>query len=184
MSAPETLPPFGLTLQPHWAWLVFHGGKNIENRDPPVAAQIGDYRGPIVITASKGVRVGKSTVPLFGARGENSAAGDAVRLALRARISDVTENLGDFMAFFEDLRPIHELAGHVVGVVDLVEVRPPTDRLAPWHDADKYGIELANPRRVELRPASGQLGFFAVGECERCGRVLAKGARHRCKVTP
>ena len=57
----NNLPRFGLTLlAPWWAYCLW-AGKDVENRSPGVASTVGDYRGPVLLTASKGHTTAKGT---------------------------------------------------------------------------------------------------------------------------
>ena len=46
------LPSKGLSLFPIWLQLILKAGKRIECRPKNVAAQVGDYQGPVLLTAT------------------------------------------------------------------------------------------------------------------------------------
>lgn len=134
-----------LTVRQPWAWAIIHGGKDVENRTRNIA---GDYRGPVAIHA-------------------------AVRLPSFKDHWDAGTVIADITGIRPLFHPPGSL-GHIIGVVDLVEVHDGTveslhahngdvivtSPCSPWALPDYHHLELANPRRLE-NPISftGSLGL-------------------------
>ena len=110
-----------------WAWLIVNGYKDIENRTWKL-----DYRGPLVIHASK--RVGQEQL-------------DDV-MHVQHKFTDIR------MPPFRDM-PM----GGIVGLVDVVDCVTASD--SPWFNGP-FGFVLANPRRCKFVPMPGRLGLFPV----------------------
>jgi len=116
-----------LTVRQPWAWAIVRGGKDVENRTRNLA---GDYRGPIAIQVGLTLDEGASGAMLFDAYDEAIERGDGP--GWRAG------------------------AGHIIGVVDLVDVHedvswfgalPGNDRCcSEWADKGAKHLVLANPR--------------------------------------
>lgn len=139
----------GLTVRQPWAWAIVHGGKDVENR----TRSLGPYRGPIAIhgglTFDWTANIGDSPI------------GTAIAERPDALVNDVF------------------LVGHVMGVVDLVDVHvdgdaecsgdDPWGRCSPWaqwSDVDHptmHHLVLRNPRPLaEPIPWRGALSLWRV----------------------
>lgn len=119
----------GLTVRQPWAWAIVHGGKDVENRTRNLA---GSYRGPLAIHVATG-------------------------RSLMAHFHDVQRIRPDLD---RDALPWSSLetgqppnAGHVIGVVDLVDVHDAAPPEVEWCGCSQWAerfyvhhIVLANPR--------------------------------------
>ncbi|MFD6699714.1 MULTISPECIES: hypothetical protein [unclassified Microbacterium] len=120
-----------LTVRQPWAWAIVHGGKDVENRKTNIA---GDYRGPVAILAAR-------------ADAENAS-------------EDVWKDHADFYRKYYRMRGIvgrtPTLRGHIIGVVDLVDVHPVAN---PHFHPICY--DLADPNGLLTAAARGD------GACSR-----------------
>lgn len=121
-----------LSIRAPWWWAILHAGKNIENRSWRT-----DYRGPILIHASK----------WWGAREINN---DLAFVLERSSKKVMRPDLYDMRA----------LGGHIVGLAKIVGcVRSSS---SPWFFGP-YGLVLADiVPLAEPYPAKGALGLFDV----------------------
>lgn len=93
------------------------------------------YRGPLVIHAAKKV--------------QGDWAGDAIEA-----ITGKTLRI-----------PKAELhLGCVVGIVDLVDIRPIGDTQSPWQMPGQYGWVLKNPRLLHPSPVTGKLLLWDIAD--------------------
>jgi hypothetical protein len=123
-----------LSLIQPWAWLVVHGGKDIENR-----VWNTHLRGEFLIHASKGM----------------TAADFEVAWQMARRIS---QNLAwKLLDARNGALPGAVISrGGIVGVAELVDVLAPTDTpTVPWHVAGQFGFRLRNVRPLPFLPCSG-----------------------------
>lgn len=158
-----------MTVRPPWASAIVYEAidprdgskhlKDVENRSRNIA---GDYRGPVAIHAAL-------------------AWDDA---AFRA---PGTSPLGRWWDW--ETSPAMELTrGHIIGVVDLVDVhlgsrrsewcwhddRGMKDRCSPWGDDDAFHLVLANPRPLaDPIPYRGALGLRTLDD-DTTARILAQ----------
>lgn len=126
-----------LSLTQPWAWLVVHGGKDIENR-----VWSTHIRGEFLIHASKGMKIDD----YVGAR--QLARSISAELAFR-------------------IPPMAQLQrGGIVGVAEIFDVlEPKRFPTVPWHMAGQYGFRLRNVRELPFLPCSGMQrwwGDFAI----------------------
>lgn len=125
-----------ITVRHPWAWAIIHMGKVVENRSWSTS-----YRGPLLIHAS-----GRLTAEEYGDFAEFVAA-------------EIDE--------YDAMPHPHELAetlGHIIGVVDLVDVVE--DHPSPWFVGPR-GLVLSNPRRLTpVRLRGQQLIFNVPGEID------------------
>lgn len=120
-----------LSIRQPWAWLIIHGGKDIENRTWSTK-----YCGRFLVHASAGMT-----------KAEYDAA---FRYAVEVN-SD----------FYHSFPPMSKLErGGIVGSVELVDVVGPFSRQSPWHMENCVGFQLANPEPIPFIPMKGRLGFF------------------------
>ena len=135
-----------LTVRQPWAWAIIHGGKDVENRTRNIA---GAYRGPVAIHVATG-----------GTLMEN------YRTIQRIRPDLASDDLP--WPTFEHGVPN---AGHVIGVLDLVDVHQDCTELvegfghtptcSPWAMPGHWHLCLENPRPLaEPIPARGRLGLW------------------------
>lgn len=154
LPAQLLLPKVGITLLPPWWWLVLWAGKRIENRAPSVASRVKGWTGLMAMTSSKPTAAGWEE------------ALDAVESVRRMGFRDRWEGPDTWT-----LKDAKERSGCVVGVLELVGVRPngrePTD---PWAVPGEHGLLLGRVLEVEPLPCAGGRGVFAFGACKGCGR--------------
>lgn len=148
MEATETAKPLGLSLsevlgcdapmlpclsirQP-WAWLILHGGKDIENRDWPTKR-----RGRVLVHAAKGM-----TLDEWGSAWTFSHGTGANPKAHAAGLTAKTIERGG-----------------IVGSVEIVDCVEDSD--SRWF-MGRYGFVLRDPRPLPFVPWKGALGFFNV----------------------
>lgn len=159
-----------LTVRQPWAWAIIHGGKDVENR---VRNMAGAYRGPVAIHAGMRYDYGWQSAALDDAMrpGRNEAA--------RAAFESGTQ-------FVQHPMPWEEGLGHIIGVVDLIDVHTISEDdhmdyevgpvscspWAQWWDAGtRYHLVLANPRPLsEPIPYKGALGLRRL-DAETAARV-------------
>lgn len=149
-----------LTVRQPWAWAIFHGGKDVENRTRNLA---GDYRGPVAIHVAQSEELNAfSTAP---SRDALNTAADRwyERFDPHGRL----------------VPPWRQGLGHIIGVVDLTDVHvgpeygggchklssplpvtPTYDLCSPWGEAGTYHLVLANPQPLPNPiPYRGALGL-------------------------
>jgi hypothetical protein len=130
-----------LSLRQPWAWLVVHGGKNVENRKWYTA-----YRGPFLIHAAKGMTEAEYD-------GACDFVADRFGKAASQTIPDATAL---------------ERGGIVGECNGIVGVLPPDWPLLPcghvWHMHEQYGFLLRAVRPLPFRSVKGSLGFFDAPE--------------------
>lgn len=174
-----------LTVRQPWAWLIVHGGKDIENRTRNIA---GGYRGPVAIHAA--LRDDNSVLDY-----EHPMAGLTQAPCPNGRNLNHNTPHCNWCQNIEPLK--YRGHGHIIGVVDLVgahddchekclqrrakEYRAGGERrkavtalpnsgaggligrsrmCSPWALADHYHLELANPQPLrEPIPYKGALGL-------------------------
>lgn len=129
-----------LSLTQPWAWLVVHGGKDIENR-----VWNTKLRGQFLIHAAKGMK-----------RADFDAAWEFTR--------GIDQNLAWRLI---DEREKGSLArGGIIGVAEIFDVIPPFDaevtlfRKEPWHMGGQFGFRLRNVHPLPFLPCKGALGFW------------------------
>lgn len=128
---PDELLPCLSVRQP-WAWLIVHGGKDIENRDWATKR-----RGRVLIHAAKGM-----TQAEWGRAWDFAAGSGASPKALEAGLTRMNVERGG-----------------IVGSVEIVDcVAQSTSR---WF-MGRYGFVLRDPKPLPFVPWKGALGFFGV----------------------
>ena len=138
-----------LTVRQPWAWAIIHGGKDVENRVRNIA---GKYRGPVAIHVAK-------------TEDKNAFA-----------LSPNRKALNDSAYPFPGV-PWWENYGHIIGVVDLVEVTSPGDigypgDASPWAMDDHYHLHLRSPRAITPIPYKGGLGLRRITDPELISQLL------------
>lgn len=126
-----------LSLTQPWAWLVVHGGKDVENR-----VWNTKLRGAFMIHAAKGMR--------------RSDYDDAIRFARDAG----GIGLASRVPWPEKLE-----RGGIVGAANLYTVIHPLlpmqmERRLPWHMPEQYGFVLGDVRPLPFLPCKGALSFW------------------------
>lgn len=124
-----------ISIRQPWAWLILHGGKDIENRNWST-----NVRGRVLIHAAKGMT-----------KDEYFDAVDTAQTA-RPRMSPPPESV--IMPSYNGIE-----RGGIIGsveIVDCVDASP-----SPWFFG-KFGFVLRNPIALPFRPWKGRLGFFYV----------------------
>ncbi len=130
--AGATLPC--LSIRQPWAWLILHGGKDIENRDWATKR-----RGRVLVHAAKGCT-----------RDEYD---DAFEFAF---------GMGERAPFAiaRQMPKLHAIErGGIVGSVEIVDCVEDSD--SNWF-MGRYGFVLRDPRPLPFAPWKGALGFFGV----------------------
>lgn len=151
-----------------WAWAIIHGGKDVENRVRNIA---GSYRGPVAIHCSLAE--------------DESAMGPSDHPALNAAKNVWFPSLTAEAQWSVTRHPWREWSGHIIGVVDLVDVHrghnteddrfravrscyragKPFGPCSTWALPDNWHIELENPRALdEPIPFKGALGLRRLDE--------------------
>lgn len=121
-----------LSIRQPWAWLILHGGKDIENRDWPTKV-----RGRVLVHAAKGM-----TGDEWDHAWTFSHGSGASPKALEAGVTRFNIERGGLVGSVE--------------IVDCVE-----DSASRWF-MGRYGFVLRDPRPLPFLPWKGQLGFFDV----------------------
>jgi len=122
-----------LSIRQPWAWMILHGGKDIENREWPTR-----FRGRVLIHASKGMT-----------RDEYA---DAFDFAISSGALPDLQNLPRL--HFDTME-----RGGIVGSVEIVDCVTRSD--SRWF-MGTYGFVLRNPVVLPFQPYRGALGFFDV----------------------
>jgi hypothetical protein len=128
-----------LSLTQPWAWLVIHGGKDIENRRWNTK-----FRGRFLVHASKAF-----------ARAEYRRALECIE---RVAGGEATKRVPGY----DELE-----RGGIIGSVELIDVVPPIEPVGEhvrvvhaWHFTDQWGFVLRAPRPLPFTPWKGSLGLF------------------------
>ena len=121
-----------LSIRQPWAWLILHGGKDIENRDWPTKR-----RGRVLVHAAKGM-----TQDEWGSAWEFASGSGAGPKAMQAGLTRMNIERGGIVGSVE--------------IVDCVE-----DSESRWF-IGRYGFVLRDPRPMPFVPWKGALGFFGV----------------------
>lgn len=123
-----------LSIRQPWAWLIVHGGKDIENRDWKT-----NVRGRVLVHAAKGMTHDEWESAWIHAHGTGASP--------KAMAAGLTrENIE---------------RGGIIGSVEIVDCV--TDSASHWFFG-RYGFVLRNPQVLPFTPWKGQLGFFDVPE--------------------
>jgi len=146
-----------LSIWQPWAWLIVHGGKDIENRGWSTW-----HRGPLLIHASK--------------KAPRQQDIDAIALWMGERkLDEVAKAM---------LKVVQWDLGGIIGRVDLVDcVR---GHLSTWADngylaTDTWHLVLANPVALPFRPLRGERGLFEVN-AEEVSIPAAEGPVDTCRA--
>ncbi len=124
-----------LSVRQPWAWLIIHGGKDIENRNWTT-----NVRGRVLIHASK------STT-----KREWAESWDSVhRICPDAWAKGVRE-----------IRPGTIALGGIIGSVEIVDCVNKSD--SPWFFG-RFGYVLRDPQPIPFFQCRGKLGFFQCPE--------------------
>lgn len=122
-----------LSIRQPWAWLIMHGGKDIENRTWTTK-----IRGRVFIHASKGV-----------VKSEWEEAWNFVN-----KISPGIWQKGKL-----EIKPGTIERGGIIGSVEIVNCVRKSE--SPWF-VGTHGFMLRNPQPAPFYPYKGQLGFFSI----------------------
>jgi hypothetical protein len=125
-----------ISIRQPWAWLIVAGHKDVENRTWRT-----QYRGPILIHASKG-----TTKREYNAAWTFAFCGH-----------DIPAKAIYELPKFEDLE-----RGGIIGMAELVDVVPPYRRESPWHMDGCQGFKMKNVRPLPFIPFDGRLNIFEV----------------------
>ena len=121
-----------LSIRQPWAWLILHGGKDIENRNWPTR-----FRGRVLVHAAKGMTHNEWADAWMHAYGTGASP-----KALEAGLT--RDNID---------------RGGIVGSVEIVDCV--TESPSHWF-VGRYGFVLRDPQILPFRPYKGQLRFFPV----------------------
>lgn len=124
-----------LSIRQPWAWLIIHGGKDIENRSWATK-----FRGPVLIHAAKRMIENE----LYDATCFAHEAWRKLRFDTRKLPKCPRSKLE---------------RGGIVGVAEIVDCVSSSS--SPWF-VGEYGFGLANVRSLPFHPCKGSLGFFDV----------------------
>lgn len=121
-----------ISVRQPWAWLIIHGGKDIENRTWPT-----NFRGRVLIHASKGM---------------TESEYDSVFYYLQQdrRTRDLVHSIPNYCVLKR---------GGIIGEVDVIDCVSTSS--SPWF-MGPFGHVLANPRPLDFRPCKGSLGYYEV----------------------
>lgn len=120
-----------ISVKQPWAWMIFHAGKNVENRGWDT-----DYRGPILIHASTSLRRCEYDEAVWWA---GKYAG-----------------FNGHVPSFEAMRST--MTGIIMGVVTLKGITHDHD-FSPWY-MDHFGWVLGDARECEPITVRGMLGLY------------------------
>ena len=121
-----------LSIRQPWAWMILHGGKDIENRSWPTAV-----RGRVLVHAGKGM-----THEEWGGAWEFAFGSGAGAKAVESGVTRKTVELGG-----------------IVGSIEIVDCVKRSNSC--WFVGD-YGFVLRDPQALPFAPFKGALGFFDV----------------------
>jgi len=121
-----------LSIRQPWAWMIIHGGKDVENRDWPTK-----IRGRVLIHAAKTM-----TKQEWDAAWHFSRSSNARLKANQAGLTRETVQRG--------------------GIIGSVEVYGCVTQLSSRWFTGRYGFLLRDPRPLPFTLRSGKLGFFDV----------------------
>jgi len=145
-------PRVGITLYAPWWCTILWAGKRRENRWESVARSLKRWRGPIALTASKTWN----------------------QLDVRSDLLEINLSIQPTWTKSLVWRDIHDRAGCIVGIADLVAVEPngkaPPD---PWAVPGQWSLMLNNVREVIPVPCTGGRGAFRFGSCSGCTKPTA-----------
>lgn len=123
-----------LSIRQPWAWLIIHGGKDIENRSWHTK-----LRGRFLVHAAKGM----TRLEYNFVAGQGETVGFLDHRGLTASLPP-----------FEDLQ-----RGGIIGSVELVDSADTSD--SPWYMGEKAFV-LRDPHPTPFTPYKGRLQFFDV----------------------
>jgi hypothetical protein len=124
-----------LSIAQPWAWLILHGGRNIENRWWQTT-----YRGRVLIHANK--------------RWQLYDYESALVFARRIGGLDLARRVPHFQNGGIEL-------GGIVGAATLVDVLLPTPHpVNPWHLPGQYGFVFQDPEPLPFYPTQGESNFW------------------------
>lgn len=131
----ENRPPVDslvISVRQPWAWLIIHGGKDIENRD-----WFTKVRGRVLIHAAKGMTQDEWSWAWGFAQG-SGAGPKALEMGVTSKNIE---------------------RGGIIGSVEIVDCVTRSD--SRWFQG-RYGFVLRNPQPLPFYPCRGQLGFFRI----------------------
>jgi hypothetical protein len=170
MTATIPLPERCLTLLPPWPQAILHAGKCLENRGYGVVRQLGDYRGLIGLSQSKGFSANYT---------EDDAYAATVDLMNRGMMQLVHPYPDQWQRTAGKLFIIAELTRIVSP--DLMAAVPeeghPLSEAKKWHVPGQWGLILGSVWEVEPVPCTGGVGAWQPGLWCRCGHVYADSAK-------
>ena len=121
-----------LSVRQPWAWMILHGGKDVENRDWPTKV-----RGRVLIHAAKTMTKREWDHAWWFSHDTGAP--------LKAAKADLT---------YENIQ-----LGGIIGSVEIYACV--TEFHSHWF-MGKYGFLLSNPRPLPFAPWRGRLGFFDI----------------------
>lgn len=124
-----------ISIRQPWAWLIIHGGKDIENRSWPTK-----IRGRVYIHASKSV---------------SKMEWDNAWKYVRQIAPDIYNKASC------DIKSGTIERGGIIGSIDIIDCVEHSE--SPWF-MGQYGFVLENPATLPFKPLKGKLGFFKIDE--------------------
>lgn len=150
-----------LSLTQPWAWLVIHGGKDVENRRWNTR-----YRGAFLIHAAKGMTEDQyDDALLFALDVDPTIVVPSPRALERGGIVGVAELYAVQPPLTEDQKRLTMERFANRGIDE-----------DPWHMQDQFGFRLRNVRPLPFLPCKGALGFWGDFDL-RDGLVVPREAR-------
>jgi hypothetical protein len=135
-----------LSLTQPWAWLVIHGGKDIENR-----CWNTNYRGRFLVHAAKAMS--RAT---YDNAVDCAEAVSGIALANRVPAFEALERGGIIgsVELYGVVRPLGS------GDPNQRQLAAMEDVQYPWHFVDQFGFRLRDPEPLPFEPCKGALGFW------------------------
>lgn len=124
-------PKYAISIRQPWAWLIIHGGKDVENRTWPTAK-----RGPIFIHAASGLT-----------RQEWEVCWEFVNRFDRALATKIP-------------RPEALEKGGIIGQADLTGCVREAFYSQWYAGGSSWAHVLSDPKPLPFRPCRGQLNYF------------------------
>jgi hypothetical protein len=158
------LPLIAITVRPPWGQCIVYFGKDVENRGHTILHEIGQYRGPILLTQSGWTKPQEE---------EARAAWDV--LAEEKYVPMLPMPL-----------EVRTWGGTAFAVADLdTVIRPDQRTFSKWRIPGSVGLVLKNVRQIKRVPASGGVGAWKTRWCRQCGRISSSmwtpPAKHPCE---
>lgn len=152
-----------LSIRQPWAWAILHAEKRIENRDwkgPP------SYRGPLLIHAAKGIRVGEHAEAIAWMKEKGMLGGLRIP-AFREHVCGGIVGVCDLVDAVRHAHNNHLLTAYRRDLpsrclrCNAASLDLPCSKPDPWA-VGPICLVLDNVRPLPFVPFAGALGFFDV----------------------